>query len=286
MSRIASGLAGTALGLFGLTAAALAAVPGYTLPEANLRAGPGRDYPLISLVPPGRPTEIFGCVGGYGWCDVEVDGVRGFISGRKLQVMYRDRRVGLSYYGPRLELPIIQFDVGTYWGQYYQGRPFYAERFRWQHGPVIEHGYPGPHPDYDHGYGQPPHPEPDHGVNDYNHPGLPARPPVDHGYDHAEPAPGPTEHGYDRTNTAPAPSLSGHSYDRSPPPAAPGPADHPSHHEATPADHQSSSSESSHGTPNGNAPGPKPPAGAPASPPPDDHAHHDHTSPAPGQPPQ
>jgi uncharacterized protein YraI len=209
MSRIASSLAGAALGLFGLSAAALAAVPGTTLPEANLRAGPGRDYPLISLVPPGRPTEIFGCVGGYGWCDVAVDGMRGFISGRKLQVLYRDRRVDLSYYGPRLELPVIQFDIGAYWGRYYPGRPFYAERFRWEHGPDIGHGFPPP-----------PHPEPEHGFNDYNHPAPPVHPQDDHGYGHSDgaPAPGPADH--DRRPSPPPPESDHHT------PAAPGPS-HP-----------------------------------------------------------
>jgi uncharacterized protein YraI len=159
MRRLPQLLAGTALGLFGLVGAAAAQTPGYTLPQANLRAGPGRDYPLISLVPPGQPTQIFGCESGWGWCDVAVDGMRGWVSGRKLQILYHNRRVGLSYYAPRLALPVIQFNIGTYWGQYYQGRPFYAEHNRWDHGQWDQ-------AHWDHGNGH----------NDYNNPGPPHPP--------------------------------------------------------------------------------------------------------------
>ena len=135
MARMRLGFAGTALGLIGLLGVnqpAQAQVPAYTLPQANLRAGPSRDFPLISLIPPGQPVELYGCVGGYGWCDVEVAGLRGWLSGQKLQVLYENRRVGLSDYAPRLALPVIAFSIGDYWGQYYQGRPFYGDRERWE----------------------------------------------------------------------------------------------------------------------------------------------------------
>ena len=188
-------LLGAALGLVGATGVAAAAVPGYTLPEANLRAGPGRDYPFISQVPPGRPAEIFGCVGGWGWCDVDVDGARGWISGRKLQVLDDGRRMGLSYYGPRFGLPVIQFDIGTYWGQYYQGRPFFAEHQRWDHGNWNMGG----------GYGHPP--------------GIHGAPPILgwHGPDHGpggSPRPGPAP---EPGNGHMSPGGLGHPGDNGPP---------------------------------------------------------------------
>jgi uncharacterized protein YraI len=263
MSRIASICALTTLGLFGLAAAAAAAVPGYTLPEANLRAGPGRDYPLISLVPPGRPAEIFGCVGGYGWCDVEVDGARGFISGRKLQVLYRSRRVDLSYYGPRLELPVVQFDIGTYWGQYYPNRPFYAERFRWQHGPDVIHSYgaPPPRPEQNHGYAPPPpRPEPEHGITDYNHPAPPVRPAHSDDHEPAAAHAAPSDHRDHNPATPPEPSQ--HSVTQIGPNSHTGP-------DATPT-------RSAAPTPAGDQNKPAPPK---------DHKP-DHSSPSPGQPPQ
>ena len=66
MMRMQLGLARTTLtvmGLLGASGAVQAQVPGYTLPQANLRAGPSRDFPLISQIPPGQPVELFGCVG-------------------------------------------------------------------------------------------------------------------------------------------------------------------------------------------------------------------------------
>jgi uncharacterized protein YraI len=194
MARLTLTLAGTALGLFGLIGTAAADVPGYTLPHANLRAGPGRDYPLISLVPPGQPTQIFGCVDGWGWCDVAVDGMRGWISDTRLQVLYDNRRVGLSYYAPRLALPVIQFDIGTYWGQYYQGRPFYADRDRWERGGHFG-GPPPPAFSGRPGYGDG-HPQPSPTV---------ARPPLAHPDEagHAAPQPGVTRAPAPDTHTKP-----------------------------------------------------------------------------------
>ena len=61
------------VGLAGFGAAAWAA-PGVVVSPANLRAGPGPDYPLVAGLAPGTQAEIFGCESGWGWCDVGLDG--------------------------------------------------------------------------------------------------------------------------------------------------------------------------------------------------------------------
>jgi uncharacterized protein YraI len=231
MSRITTGFAAAAIGVFGLATAATAATQGYTAPEANLRAGPGRDYPLISQIPPNQPTYIHGCLGGWGWCDVSVDGMRGWIAGRKLRVFYDNRRIDLPNYAPRFGLPIIQFDIGTYWGQYYRGRPFYAEGNRWA-GPGGFHpeGRPGDH--YDHGE----HYDRNDNNGHFGHPqpGPPGHPmPQDRG-GHAGPTagepghgPGPDHAGPDHGHGAPSPQDQrdhdhahdhSHDHDNAPPP--------------------------------------------------------------------
>jgi len=43
-----------------LSAAALAQTA-YTVREANVRAGPERDYPVVTRLPAGTPIEVTGC---------------------------------------------------------------------------------------------------------------------------------------------------------------------------------------------------------------------------------
>lgn len=112
------------------------AVPGYVDQPINLRAGPGTDYPWIASLPQGTPTEIFGCLPGWSWCDVATEGLRGWVAGPGLQLVYDAQDVPLEGYGAQLGLPLIGFDFGNYWGRYYRGRSWYSQVDRW-------HGQPG-----------------------------------------------------------------------------------------------------------------------------------------------
>lgn len=154
------------LGLvLGAAVPALAA-PGFATGNVNLRAGPGTNYPQVVVVPNGAPVEIFGCLTGYGWCDVGFNGVRGWVSSGYLQFALRGRRVPFARYYGQTGVPVVEFQFRDYWGEHYRERPWYAEEDRWGYpppfrrrfGPHGPYGGPGPHggpdPAFEHGYGR------------------------------------------------------------------------------------------------------------------------------------
>ncbi|MBP0445546.1 SH3 domain-containing protein [Roseomonas sp. SSH11] len=122
-------LPATAL-LLGLAGPALAA-PGFATGNVNLRAGPGTNYPQVTVVPAGAQVEIFGCLQGYSWCDVGFGHIRGWVSSNFLQYLYEERRVPLPQYAPQAGVPVVTFQFGNYWRDHYRGRSWYAERDRW-----------------------------------------------------------------------------------------------------------------------------------------------------------
>ncbi len=105
----------------------------YTAKQMNLHAGPDRDYPLVAQVDEGAPLEVHGCLDGYSWCDVSVDGNRGWMYGGGIYFDDNGGTAWLYSYGPQVGVPVITFSVDTYWGQYYQGRPWYGQRETWAH---------------------------------------------------------------------------------------------------------------------------------------------------------
>lgn len=114
-------------------AAAAHAQEAFTTRPANVRAGPDRDYPLITQLPPGFRVQVMGCVADYRWCDVVFNGDRGWMYAGNLAYPYRSNRVPILGYGAVLGLPIITFSLGSYWDQYYHGRPWYPQRDYWRH---------------------------------------------------------------------------------------------------------------------------------------------------------
>ncbi len=130
-----AGVTALAAGLLALAGAARAA-PGYVVEGVNLRAGPGVDYPVVAPLPQGTPAEIYGCLPGWTWCDIAVNGpeggLRGWAAGPRLQLAYNGQPVDLPEYGPQFGLPIIGFDFDNYWGSYYRGEPWFGDRGRWR----------------------------------------------------------------------------------------------------------------------------------------------------------
>lgn len=110
-----------------------AAVRGFATANVNMRSGPSTGYPAVTVIPVGAPVTINGCMSSVNWCDVSFAGGRGWVSGNYVQASYQSRRVYVApdYY-PRLGIPLITFDVDTYWGRYYRDRDFYRERDRWR----------------------------------------------------------------------------------------------------------------------------------------------------------
>ena len=124
----AAGLAMTAL-----TATAANAAPGYTTASVRLRAGPSAEYPTVARVRPGVPVQIFGCLNGWAWCDIAIGPDRGWAPGRYLAADYERRRRVIVDVAPRIGVPVITFQAGPYWDNYYRGRPWYPDRDHWVH---------------------------------------------------------------------------------------------------------------------------------------------------------
>ncbi|MES1982991.1 MAG: SH3 domain-containing protein [Pseudomonadota bacterium] len=123
-----------------------AAQEAYTARPANVRAGPDRSYPLVAQLPAGAPLQMVGCLDDWSWCDVIFfGGGRGWVYAPALSYSYQDDFVPLYTYAPSLGIPIIAFSLGTYWDQYYRGRPWYRNRNEWA-GRRIPHSRPGPPP--------------------------------------------------------------------------------------------------------------------------------------------
>ena len=202
-----------------LAAAALAplsalAADGYVNGYVNLRAGPDVRYPRVATLPPGTQIAVFGCTGGWSWCDVRGDGARGWISANYVSYPYDNQRVILSAYGGRIGIPIVNFVLDAYWGSHYRNRSWYPQRTQWARpdyrqqpsryhpqqgryqpqgrpqpqGHYQPQGRPQPQGHYQPGRPQQPHPGqrpggPGHGPGGPGHGGKPPQGPA-HGKDH------------------------------------------------------------------------------------------------------
>ncbi|MDQ6891730.1 MAG: SH3 domain-containing protein [Acidobacteriota bacterium] len=67
------------------TSAVAVAETAYTTTVTNLRAGPGRDYPVVRHISRGRPIEVAGCLEDYAWCDVIAGPDRGWMYSGSLE---------------------------------------------------------------------------------------------------------------------------------------------------------------------------------------------------------
>jgi uncharacterized protein YraI len=121
-----------------LTAAALLAptaalaAPGIVTASVSMRAGPGPGFPMVDRIPDGSHVNIHGCIRGDAWCDVSWTGDRGWVSARYLEYLYHDRYVYLPDYVSVIDVPIVPFEIGSYWSTYYAGRPWYHRRAYWE----------------------------------------------------------------------------------------------------------------------------------------------------------
>ncbi|MFL9882972.1 SH3 domain-containing protein [Paraburkholderia agricolaris] len=132
-----------AAGLLALPAVASAQSQAYTNSSVNVRAGPARDYPVVTQLPGGVPVTVMGCISGYQWCDVAAPNLRGWVYAGRLSYPYQGSNVPVTSYGTVIGLPIVTFSIGTYWGNYYRGRPWYNQRSRWANHPPPPPPRPG-----------------------------------------------------------------------------------------------------------------------------------------------
>ncbi len=150
---VAAGVLAMALGVLGGGAQAQAA---YTAMSVQLRAGPGLDYPVVAILPPGSQVWVQGCVEDYSWCDVVVGSERGWIYSGNIQSYYDDVSGYVPlYYGAWFGIAAYPFFINDYWGRYYYNRPWYPQLNRWanHHPPGRIHPPPVGRPPSRPGYG-------------------------------------------------------------------------------------------------------------------------------------
>lgn len=98
----------------------------------NVRAGPAREYPVVTQLPPATLVTVQGCLSDYSWCDVlAYANVRGWIWSGNLLHLYQNAPVPIVTYGPRIGLPIVAFVLGLYWADHYRDRGWYRDWRSW-----------------------------------------------------------------------------------------------------------------------------------------------------------
>ena len=81
-------------------------------PLSYRRAGPGTQFSIIGRVRGGAEVDVLGCLADHLWCDVDVYGLRGWISSRRLAFSYAQRQVLLPDYYDYFNAPVIGFEFG------------------------------------------------------------------------------------------------------------------------------------------------------------------------------
>ena len=116
--------------LIALPAAAFAA-PGYAVRDANLRAGPSNEYPVVLRVRQRVALEVIGCMNDYRWCDVVAGPYRGWMYAGNIAYPYQGAYGPVLHYGPEMGIGISSFVLGSYWDDHYRGRPWYSSQPSW-----------------------------------------------------------------------------------------------------------------------------------------------------------
>jgi len=126
-------------------AGAAQAQAAYTARTVNLRAGPGVDYPVVAVLPPGLQVWVQSCVEDYSWCDVLIGSERGWIFSGNIQSYYDDVSGYVPlYYGAWFGIAAYPFFINDYWGRYYYNRPWYPQLHRWANHHPPGHIHPPP----------------------------------------------------------------------------------------------------------------------------------------------
>jgi uncharacterized protein YraI len=104
----------------------MAAFIAITSTALNLRVGPGTSYGIIAVIPQGHTVEVFGCLTDYSWCDVDWEGLRGWVAARYL--LRPGDAVYLPAWAPAVGLPVVIFSFEIYHDRHYRKRPWHKRR--------------------------------------------------------------------------------------------------------------------------------------------------------------
>jgi uncharacterized protein YraI len=120
--------------------AAYAATSAVATTELNMRTGPSTGYEVVDVIPDGGRVTVYGCVGGYNWCDVSWNGYRGWASGNYLAYLgeryYRDP---IPSIGVTIGVPIIRYDRDHYFDRWYRHRRHEIRHDRREHRREVRH---------------------------------------------------------------------------------------------------------------------------------------------------
>lgn len=105
---------------------AVAATPAVTTTKVNLRAGPGTNYPAVTVLPAGAGITAYGCLPDYSWCDVGWGAARGWIAASYMQTVYRGNPVVVTAgVATAVGIGVVAYNR-AYWDRYYAGRSWYG----------------------------------------------------------------------------------------------------------------------------------------------------------------
>ncbi|MDE1153320.1 MAG: hypothetical protein PW788_12350 [Micavibrio sp.] len=121
----------------GFSGRAEAAVNGYLSKTVTLRAGPAANFPALVKVAGKPAVVVYGCTTNN-WCDVGLNGARGWLPGKYVITTYRQSHYPVITYREQLGLPLLAFSQIDYWNQYYPTYSFYRNQSYWTHGEQLD----------------------------------------------------------------------------------------------------------------------------------------------------
>jgi uncharacterized protein YraI len=149
--------------LMAFTGAAQAQERVYTRDTTTVYQGPDVSYPPLAEVPENTPLDLWGCLDDRSWCDVGLEGDRGWVMGQTIERIEGSSTVYVqdtsSWIIPLA--PVVLW--GTYggWRHYGYGHPGYGHPGGWRPPPGGNPTFPGHPPG--HGPGHPGYPHPGQG---------------------------------------------------------------------------------------------------------------------------
>lgn len=96
--------------------------------RTSVYAGPDDGYPRVATVPAKRTVQVYGCLPGRQWCDVWVNGVRGWVESDDLVYWRNNRGSDVQRYDGWYRYPTVTFSLGSYWDTNYRRQAWYGDR--------------------------------------------------------------------------------------------------------------------------------------------------------------
>lgn len=110
-SHLVRAIAAVGLILAAGASTAYAAMNATVLTDLNVRAGPGPQYPVVTVLKGGSTAVLDGCVAGSNWCRVDVGDVSGWAYGSYLTTDLGGSTVVISERHADLAIPVVSYET-------------------------------------------------------------------------------------------------------------------------------------------------------------------------------